>query len=95
MLLTMVTNDDNLLTEFETTLLFQAFKAGMPQCLTQDLEEADLVLIPWTGHLLTQEEVGLVGILVEVMVLGGKMVLKVVEVQSGETAMLVVTLVTM
>ena len=35
MLLTMVTNDDSLLTEFETTLLFQAFKAGMPQCLTQ------------------------------------------------------------
>ena len=60
-----------------------------------DLEEADLVLIPWTGHLLTQEEVGLVGVLVEVMVLGGKMVLKVVEVQSGGTAMLVVTLVTM
>ena len=60
-----------------------------------DLEEADLVMIPWTGHLLTQEEVGLVGVLVEVMVLGGKMVLKVVEVQSGGTAMLVVTLVTM
>ena len=35
MLLTMVTNDDSLLTEFENTLLFQAFKKGMPQCLTQ------------------------------------------------------------